>query len=172
MAAYLPKGREQSTSHLQVSSDSRNLCAVSRTNSSAMETSVWGQEHIWPTEGNSCWWGKKLHGDLCGEELPTVLSHKTKPLLDAPRTPPKPTVCKKRQFKIKTCLKIKKARSKKNARVWSIMARFCFVFIEFFPKYNSQSIFETDFVVPVGEKYQCLSSSRFSRAKNIMSPLF
>lgn len=58
----------------------------------------------------------------------------------------------KRQFKIKTCLKIKKARSKKNARVWSIMARFCFVFIEFFPKYNSQSIFETDFVVPVGGK--------------------
>lgn len=35
----------------------------------------------------------------------------------------------KRQFKIKTCFKKKKARGKKNARVWSIMASFCFVFL-------------------------------------------
>lgn len=100
MAVYLPKAREQSTSHLQVSSDSRNLAAVSRINSSAMETfiSMRTKAHL-AHRGEFVLVGKKLHVDLCGRQLPTVLSHKMKPSPDVYRAPPKPTVCEKDNLK-------------------------------------------------------------------------
>lgn len=55
---------------------------------------------------------------------------------------------------------------------WLVFACFYLVGV-FFPKYNSESIFETDFVVPggAGGNPQCQSSSRFSWAEKMISPL-
>jgi len=83
-----------------VSSDSRNLGAVSRTNFSATETLICVRRKVHLAHrGDFVLVGKKLHRDLSGRELPTVLSRKLKPLLDASRASPKPTVCEKHNLK-------------------------------------------------------------------------
>lgn len=179
MAVYLPKAREQSTSHLPESRDSKNPSAIRETSSSAVETLIntSRKAHL-AHRGEFMLMRKKLHVGLCRKELPTVFPYKIKRLLDVSRAPLKPTICKKDNLKYKHSFKKIKARSKKG-----LINHGCFLlwFCKFFfpKKHDSQSIFVTDFVVPGGgvgwgwgKGTQCLSSSRFSWANKIISLLF
>lgn len=115
MAVYLPKAREQSTSHLPESQKSKcrqrhQLLTYGNTDLHDEKSTSGPQREIHAD-------GEKLHGDLCRKELPTVLPHKIKLLLDVSRAPLKPTICKKDNLKYKHFFKKIKARSKKNSRV-------------------------------------------------------